>query len=238
MSVNLPPETLYDFITGDFEDAWNSVAWNPSARNRGNFMFARQAMGLLEFISRLCWSDSSNATIADFSKELAKLESRYFTKLPGFVGDFDEFDLPFLNSKGDELLWAVFDLIRNGQAHQYQQIVVDLSGGKQWAVSLTGAELGRPLHVVQVRPRLPEFLGYSVALNQVFWLTVNPERVYLDLKKASENSKLLSRGLSFNYLTRPRQGSARPKTLLTGQKYNFTLSDLEASLVAGGHLKL
>ena len=238
MSVNLSPETIYNFITGDFEDAWNSVAWNPSARSRGNFMFARQAVSLLEFLSRLCWSDASNAAIMDFSNELSSIEPKYFTTLPGFVGDFDEFDLPFSRSKGNELLWAIFDLVRNGQAHQYQQIVVGLSDGNQWAISLTGAELGRPLNVVQVRPRLPEFLGYSIAQNKVLWLTINPERLYLDLKKAAESSKLLLRGLTFNYLTRPRQGSSRPKTLLQGQKYDFTLPQLEASLVAGKHPKL
>jgi len=135
-------------------------------------------------------------------------------------------------------LWAIFDLIRNGQAHQYQQIVADLSDQKQWAISLTGAELGRQLYIVRARPRPHEFLGYSIALNQVLWLTVNPDILFLDLKKATENSKLLSRGLVFNYLTRPRSGSTRPKTKLTGQRYNFSLQELEKALVAGKHPKL
>ena len=127
MSLNLPPETLYSFMAGDFEDAWNSVAWNPSAKSRGNFMFARQAMCILEFASRLCWGDAASSAISDFSSELHKIEPKCFTRLPGFCADFDEFDLPYRSTKGDELLWAIFDLIRNGQAHQYQQIVADLS---------------------------------------------------------------------------------------------------------------
>ena len=47
MTGNLDPKTLYDFITGDFEDAWNAIAGVAGAAvHRGNFMFGRQAMSL------------------------------------------------------------------------------------------------------------------------------------------------------------------------------------------------
>lgn len=49
----LPPETLYRFIVADFEGAWNALASYSTPCGRGNFMFARQAMSLLEWAARL-----------------------------------------------------------------------------------------------------------------------------------------------------------------------------------------
>ncbi len=96
MVNNLPPEILYRFIVNDFEDAWNSLARNPSAKGRGNFMFARQAMTLLEFAARLCFADSLGTALVAFSKALFKIEPKYSTCLPGVCADFEEFDLLLL----------------------------------------------------------------------------------------------------------------------------------------------
>jgi hypothetical protein len=104
MGQNLPPEKIYEFIVVDFEDAWNSVAWNPSARGRGNFMFARQAMMLLEFASRLAFTDSLGNALYYLSHVLFTIEPKYFTQLPGNCADFDEFDFPYNRSKANELL--------------------------------------------------------------------------------------------------------------------------------------
>jgi hypothetical protein len=78
---NLPHQNIFDFITGDFEDAWNSLAINGNARSRGNFMFARQTMTLLEFASRLCFGHPIE--LSDFSRELSNIEPRYFISLSG-----------------------------------------------------------------------------------------------------------------------------------------------------------
>lgn len=55
---NLQPDTIFRFICNDFETAWDAVARQRSGRSgrlgRGNFMFALQAMVLLEWASRLC----------------------------------------------------------------------------------------------------------------------------------------------------------------------------------------
>src|SRR5687768_2036614 len=68
-------------------------------------------------------------------------EGRYFTPIPGTCGLPREFELPSDPAQGPkdrQLLGALFDLVRNGHAHQYQQIVVDLTDGKYLAVSLDG----------------------------------------------------------------------------------------------------
>jgi hypothetical protein len=73
---NLEPQTIYELFCVDFESAWDALAaTSPDAvTGRGNFMFARSAMGLLEFSSRLCADDQSGQTLDDFSAELGKVD--------------------------------------------------------------------------------------------------------------------------------------------------------------------
>jgi hypothetical protein len=148
-------------MVADFEDAWDAIARHKQLNGRGNFMFARQAMGVLEFVSRLCSSDATGGALLDLSAALKRIEPRYFTTLPGRCArpGFDRrnnaFDwmLPFgsVADQGRELLWAMFDLVRHGQAHQGQQIMVQLRGGDTFGISLTGASYGRTLRSGRLR---------------------------------------------------------------------------------------
>ena len=73
MVQNLTPCEIYSFIKNDFVGAWNSIAANPDLTiGRANFMFARQAMNLLEFVALLCKSDNTHKALRDFSNELKK----------------------------------------------------------------------------------------------------------------------------------------------------------------------
>lgn len=94
MVKNLTPENICHLIVSDFEGAWDSVALNLSEIGRGNFMFARQAMNLLEFASILCESDSTKKSLPSLSDELKKIEPRYFTDLPGPCAKTKDFTLP------------------------------------------------------------------------------------------------------------------------------------------------
>ena len=58
-------------------------------------------------------------------------------------------------------MWVIFDLVRNGQAHQYQQIKVTLKDEVDFQISLTGAGIGRPLELVSKSPRPDDYLGYQ-----------------------------------------------------------------------------
>jgi len=49
---SLPAFTMIGFLVGDFEAAWDSLASNDGPTHRGNFMFAMQAMVLLELACR------------------------------------------------------------------------------------------------------------------------------------------------------------------------------------------
>jgi hypothetical protein len=135
-------------------------------------MFARQAMMLLEFTSRLAFTDSLGNALYYLSKVLFTIEPKYFTRLPSNCADFDEFDLPYHRSKANELLWALFDLIRNGQAHQYQQILVDLSDNVDWQISLTGAQVWHHLEIVQQFPRPDDYLAYRRDQTGDLWMIV------------------------------------------------------------------
>lgn len=238
MGQNLSPQTIYQFIVHDFEDAWNSLAWNPTARGRGSFLFGQLAMVLLEFAARLCFTDSSGRALSDLSQALFRVELKYSTRLPSPCADFQEFDLPYNSSKGDELLWALFDLVRNGQAHQYQQILVDLMDGVDWQISLTGAEIGRHLQLVSRSPRPVTHLGYSRDQQGDLWLTIHPDVLFLDLRDAIAQSGLLGKRLAFTHLTRPRVKAPQQKMKLTGHFYQFDSLALERSLALGGHSKI
>jgi hypothetical protein len=98
-------------------------------------MFGFIAMNLLEFICRLCQADPNKKALLDFSNELNKIEPEYFTHLPNdpkankLLGiNRDSFTLSYLDPKNNDnlLLTAIYDLIRNGVAHQYDQPIVDL----------------------------------------------------------------------------------------------------------------
>lgn len=226
MVQNLSPSQIYEFIVRDFEDTWDALTSVQSARNRGNFMFARQAMVLLEWAARLAASDKSGATLSTLSAELHKIEPRYFTQLPGGAPTPKEFGLPSVSAANPErqLLWALFDLIRNGQAHQYQQIPVSLQDGKVFWVALSGAAYGFQLATAQ--SRRTEHLGYKDDASGNVLLLVRTDLVFLDLKDAIERSHLLSRGLSFVHLVRPGPGRAN---------YQFDSPALKAALAAAGH---
>ena len=72
MVQNLNPNEIYQFIVSDSRGAWDSIAGNYNQSiGRGNFMFAFQAMNLLEFASRLCANNSK--LLNNFSDEINRI---------------------------------------------------------------------------------------------------------------------------------------------------------------------
>jgi hypothetical protein len=253
MAPNLQKQDIFDFIVGDFRDAWGSLAAvsKKEAKHRGNFMFARQAMSLLEAASRLCSTDSGTmnlpctGALKDLSEALYIIDKRYFTELPGPCADSGEFRLPYRASKpGSELLWAMFDLIRHGLGHQYQQTIVELTdpGPKRvhFGIELTGVAPNLTLdRAANRRPR--KHLGYKWE-NGDLWLHVRTDRLFLDLERAIRESGICLRPhLTYPYMTR---GQTTQKTsrfrfkIGLSNYYNFTSQDLQATLANGGHPKL
>jgi len=224
-------------MVGDFRDTWNSLCWNPMARSRGNFLFGSFTMVMLEWSSRLAASDPTRQALARLSNQLAAIEPRYFTPLPNRCADPRDFELPaFGQNPQAQLLWAIFDLIRNGQAHQYQQIIVTLTDGRNFAIGLSGTRFGRWLW----RPELPSHanrhLAFRTDARGNVLLIVRPDQFFRHLTTAVERSGLLTAGLSFNYLQRPRNTSPpKPRGKDRGPLYDFDSLSLVSALTGGGH---
>src|SRR5271157_898100 len=251
MAPNLPKDTIFDFITGDFRDGWGALTkvGRREAGARGNFMFARQAMNLLEAAALLCSTDPASTAIPctgamkDFSDALYAIDSLYFTRLPGPVAEFKEFRLPFQGTApGSELLWALYDLIRNGLAHQYQQAIVELNDPGptkvHFGIELTGAMPKLTLEKAAAR-RPRKHLGYKWEAGDL-WLHVRTDRLFVDIEKAVNESGILSKSaLTFPYMTRPRQHGSTAN-FKTGLKnfYAFDSKTLEGALATAGHRKL
>ena len=231
MAYDMPESLLFDFIIGDFEAAWDALASSASAGYRGNFMFARQAVGLLELACRLCKDDASGRALDDLSGALEARDPRYFTMLPGpcwapTARTRDAFDLPRRGAKPDnQVIAAVFNLIRNGQAHQYQQMRAVMADGKHFCISLTGAQHGATLaKTLSSAPTVQEHLSIKCDSAGDLWMSVRPDVLFLHIRNAIHDIGLLNRGLSLKFMTEDR-----------AQTFDFTAAAAEAALRAGGH---
>ncbi len=228
---NLSPDTLFDFIVGDFEATWEALAatWKPG-QSGGNFLFARQAMSLLELCCRVASADPSGDALAAYGSALDSIEPRYFTLLPGRVPAPRGFALPSragCKQPDQQLLWALFDLLRHGHAHLYQQTPVRLSDGTMFGVSLDGVERGSTLSSMTTERRHQAHLALYPE-NGSIRLAVLPGALFLDLRDAAEQACIFTRGLLPDYFKRP--GSGRQ-----AGTYAFAAEDLLAQLKQAGH---
>ena len=139
-----------------------------------------------------------------------------------------EFLLPSQGlNPGSELIASLFDLIRNGQAHQYQQIRVRLTDGKDFQFGLTGADHGLFLSRSLAADRPVDHLRASKEANGDFWVKVRTDVLFLDIREAVRSANLLDGVLTLNFLVRPRSP--------TSPHYQCSSTDLESSLRSGGH---
>ena len=225
---NLEAHELYASLIADFESAWDALAMSKTASGRGNCMFGRQAMALLEWACRLSKSDASGEALRLLANKLAAIDGRYFTHLPTACGSTKGFDLPYLPGwpADEQLLSAMFDVIRNGLAHQSQQITVDLLDGAHWVMSLTGASYGATLaKAAAERPQEQKHLGVGRVGRAVF-LLLRPDIMFLDFKAAIERAGLPTRtDLRFDYLSRGMDDKGR---------YGFGAESLEHFLITVG----
>jgi hypothetical protein len=136
-------QQIFQWLTNDFESAWGSLTMRPeNDLRRGNFIFALWGTPLLEWASRLC--DGDPAALQALSTELHHRQPRYFLLLPApspYVPR--DFTLPNLGDSESQPLTYLFDLIRNGQAHHYQQISGELNDGTVFGIALDGCTQGK-----------------------------------------------------------------------------------------------
>jgi hypothetical protein len=128
---------------------------------------------------------------------------------------------------------VLYDLIRHGLAHQYQQIIVELIDEKHFYFSLTGADHGQYLDTFK-NQRPPKHLAYTVDNDGDVKLIIYPQILFLDFEKAIDEAHILKRNLQFRYMERPR---SKGNTKYPGFAYAFGTQSLENSLVGGNHMK-
>jgi hypothetical protein len=125
-------------FVSDFYDSWDSLAASRTATGRGNFMYAFMATNYLEWAARV--ASQNHAVAVRLASELYGSDGHYFAKLPpGWPTKPAKWFPPSKDGNQDHWLWVVFDLVRNGIAHRYQQMDADLADG-HFRVLLVGAE--------------------------------------------------------------------------------------------------
>jgi hypothetical protein len=204
--MNLDAKTLLDFVIGDFATSWDAVASTPDDRapSRCNFMFGKQTMVLLELACRACSTDKTNAALTEFGAALNATDPRYFWRLPGTFKTVKGVELPTVAGvpANEHVLGGIFDLIRNGQAHQYQQIPALLADGVSFGVTLTGAVYGLTLVESGKPGRQGDHLFEEFDSSGNLWLKVRPDVLFRDLRGAVETARLTARGLTLDYFKR------------------------------------
>jgi hypothetical protein len=229
----------FSFITGDFQCAWDALAEKPEsiAGNRCNFMFALQAAVLLEWVGQLCESDPTARS--DFATELQNIEKRYFTELDNTCPAPSTFTFPGVGPDPlKSLLCALWDLIRNGVAHQYQDITVTLSDGKHWVLGLQGVQYGWLLSEIAATRSSLQHLAYCLDQDGDLVLFVHPGAFFLDIRDAVNRANLLSRGLAIKHFSRPAAGLKHRNRPKKKKAYQLGLNQLEQALKSNGHVKL
>ena len=126
--------------------------------------------------------------------------------------------------------------MRHGLSHQYQQIIADLNDEKHFYIKLTGRTFDYYLN--KSSSICTNHLAYSIDSDDDLELTVYPEILFLDFKNAIYDSEILKNDLQFSYLSRPIKSNFHKKKKNTHNFYNFSIKDLERSLVKGGHIKI
>ena len=200
------------------------MARSKNAKGRGNFAFALLAMAFLEFTCRLCKSDPTGVALPDFSHQLNLIESRYFNKIAGLNAPVRAFSFPYIGTQtNDFLICALFDLIRNGLAHQYQQILVHLQPDNWWGITLSGPAKGKTIaHITNYPRSRMTHLTLRTGTDGVTWLVISPARLFLDFKKAFDDARLIERPLTVEHFDRPPAAGSNVR-------YNFSPADVDPS---------
>lgn len=219
--ADLSAETILEYLDGDFRAAWDALAAFPGDVNRGNFMFALHAMIYLEVACRCC----NDQTLEKLGLGLKSADSRYFTKLPGKAASPAGFKLPERGTNpANALLYALFDLVRNGQAHQYQPTLVTLKHNQGFHVRVTGAAFGATLAAAAAPSVRQDHLRVGLDADGNVWIDVRTDLLFLDISSVVKSLGLPTRAMQ--RLEAPAPGKSH---------YQYPATDLLKAFRENGH---
>jgi hypothetical protein len=185
--------SVREAFVSDFYDSWTALAAQPNATGRGNFMYAFMATNYLEWASTIAHQDPTVAQ--SFAAALAGRDRHSFMKLPAPWPQRPRNWFPFAGDVGgDRFLWAVFDLVRNGLAHRYQQIDAVLTDGR-FRVQIIGAA-AQPYQADRERPRthFRPFEVHRPPNPRYLVVRLYPDVLFADIDAAVSVSGLLNLG--------------------------------------------
>jgi hypothetical protein len=128
----------------------------------------------------------------NFSTKLFEIEPRYgialaYKKRPSA----NEFIIPCSQNTSGTLLALMFDVIRNGHAHEYETKPVNLNCGGTLEIGLTGADKNYCLHPPTAGERESTHLvQYKDSTEDCLILKVRSDILFLDFWKALKESGL------------------------------------------------
>lgn len=183
--------TIRTAFVRDFYDSWNALARDREATGRGNFMFAFMATNYLEWAATV--AHQSPEVAKAFARELRRVDSNYFKKLPTSWPTKPPRWFPPSRGIQQHLLWALFDLVRNGIAHRYQQIDAVLNDGARFRVQLTGAQVPATpgAETRRSRDHLRSFRVRDIDPPYLV-IRLHPDVLFADVDTAVEKSGLLA----------------------------------------------
>lgn len=198
--LNAPRERghlLLAFFINDYRSQWNALSKVSveEMSGRSNFVFAKESMRLLELICRSI--RTSRESLDAYSAALKNRNPAYFIHLPAFQsykpqgittvskGTFSEVHLPRCPSGKPILLWLLFDLLRNGIAHDGLQNTLVVNNERIY-LGISGTPHMGSLAVHDGERRLRN-LRYLKAEKQII---VFPEALFLDFAWALKASNV------------------------------------------------
>lgn len=217
-----PSRVLFENLCVEFEATWDAMATTTfSEHTDGRFLFARQAMLLVELASVVARRDPP--TLRRFSEELRDRDGLLFRRIPYQPHRSTRNAIPRIAPQGDptsELIALLFDLVRNGHAHWGHQLYAPLKDGRAFGVVLlAGAANGRTID--KIRPsggRTYEHLACYKQPDGNIVIRLCPGTLYLDVRDASESAGVWELEADASHFTAARS-------------QDITIDELEAALV-------
>jgi hypothetical protein len=199
---------LFESLCIEFETAWDAMATTErELRASGGFLFARQAMLLVELASTVARTD--DRTLQRFSKELYAREPVLFKLLPYKTKKGTRKYVPRLAPPGNpqsELIEVLFDLVRHGHAHVGHHVYAPLKDGGAFGVALHGVWTGRTID--KIRPpggRHLDHLQFRKQSNGQLVVEVCAGTLFLDVRDASEAARVWDLDLDLSSFTAARR---------------------------------
>jgi hypothetical protein len=193
---------LLQYCISDYSSLWNALAQFPVSdfKGHGNYYFAKQSMLFLELVSRM----ATNSLLETYSRALKNRNDDYFLQFAfddyskqgkrivttGFLERDGDMKLPFEPTAPEQpiLLWFMFDLVRNGMAHQAEQITLKVNSTESVVVGMSGVHHFGTLFVSENERKTRRLRFRDGGTNHA--LDVFPEVLFLDFAKALADSKI------------------------------------------------